>query len=112
MDNSVKDLQNSLSIIGDKWSLVILMHLHQNGPMRFSECQKQNQINSKTLAQRLVSLEESGLISKKEYQEYPPRTEYEITETGRTLAPIFEELADWGKEHLTGEPSTQSKPCD
>lgn len=110
MENSVKDLQNSLSIVGDKWSLVILMHLHQNGPMRFSDCQKQNQINSKTLAQRLVSLEESGLISKKEYQEYPPRTEYEITNTGRTLAPIFENLAEWGKEHLgnslTGEPES------
>lgn len=95
---NLDNLKSSLEIVGDKWSLMILMHLYESGPSRFSDCQNDG-INTKTLSQRLVNLVSHGLVTKTEYKEYPPRTEYEITDKGKALAPVFENLAKWGKKY-------------
>ncbi len=96
----ISDLKKALGIVGDKWSLTILMQLHEHGPRRFGDCQKADGINTKTLTQRLQALEQAGLIERHEYREYPPRTEYSITGKGAALVPVFERLAEWGKTYL------------
>ncbi|MDR6515706.1 DNA-binding HxlR family transcriptional regulator [Chryseobacterium camelliae] len=48
---------------------------------------------------QLKKMEEEQLISRKLYAEIPPRTEYELTATGKKLIPILDELEIWGKEH-------------
>jgi len=97
-DSSNSQIKKAIDIIGDKWSLLILKQIIDNGPQRFGECQKVEGINTKTLASRLVRLEENGLITKHQYNEYPPRTEYEITATGLSLKPMLNELAKWASK--------------
>ena len=99
-DKQGKDLKQVLGIIGDKWSALILHDLSKKGPMRFGQCQKNEGINPRTLTQRLVALEEAGLVKKKEYNEYPPRTEYNITAKGKELVPVFDQMVKWAEKHL------------
>ena len=52
------------------------------------------------LAQQLRELEKDGLINRKVYPVVPPKTEYSLTELGRTLTPILDELCNWGENYL------------
>jgi len=94
------DLAKALNLIGDKWSLLLLHHLGQDGPMRYKDCQAADGISSRTLTVRLTELEQAGLITKKEYNEYPPRTEYTITEKGSAITPALDAMAEWSKKFL------------
>jgi DNA-binding HxlR family transcriptional regulator len=97
---STEDLTKVLDLIGDKWSMLILHHLKINGPMRYKECQEAGGISTRTLSLRLSGLENAGLILKKEYNEYPPRTEYTITEKGLAITPALDAMAEWSKKFL------------
>ncbi|HTE22040.1 MAG TPA: helix-turn-helix domain-containing protein [Candidatus Limnocylindria bacterium] len=96
----VESLTKALNLIGDKWSMLILHHLKQNGSMRYKECQEADGISSRTLTLRLNALENAGLILKKEYNEYPPRTEYTITKKGLAVTPALDAMAEWSKKFL------------
>jgi DNA-binding HxlR family transcriptional regulator len=99
-DQLFNDMKNVAELIGDKWSIVILFNLSK-GPLRFGECLELGRgISSRTLTQRLISLEEKELITKKLYNEYPPRTVYALTEKGEDLWPLFTAMFDWGKKYL------------
>lgn len=52
------------------------------------------------LTQQLRELEDAGVISRKVYPVVPPKTEYSLTEFGRTLSPIIEAMCDWGKTYM------------
>ena len=54
-------------------------------------------ISQKVLTQHLRALEESGLVHREVYAEVPPRVEYSLTDLGRTLKPIHDTMAAWGK---------------
>ena len=88
----------ALSIIGDKWSGQIVRDLI-SGPKRFTELEQSLSIGPRTLSQRLDSLEEKDIISKKSYAEAPPRVEYALTQKGEDLLPILRSMADWGKKY-------------
>jgi DNA-binding HxlR family transcriptional regulator len=94
-------LEKIMELVGDKWSARILFYLFENSPARYSECQKAKKINTKTLVKRLTTLEKAGLIDKKEFNEYPPRTEYSITAKGKQLIPAFKIMAEWAEKNLT-----------
>lgn len=49
------------------------------------------------LTQQLRELEEAGIIHRKVYPVVPPKTEYSLTEYGRTLAPVMKAMCEWGK---------------
>lgn len=67
-------------------------------------------ITEKMLVQQLRQLEDDGLVHREQYPEVPPRVEYSLTERGRTLTPLLEQLAEWGEEHLAGRlASTKAK---
>jgi DNA-binding HxlR family transcriptional regulator len=94
-----QELKNALDILGDRWSAVILWSI-QDGPKRFIDIQRDTQgINSRTLTQRLQALELSGLLTRHEYKEYPPRTEYSITKKGTELQPIFTAMMQWAEKY-------------
>jgi len=89
----------ALQIVGQKWTALIIRDLC-NGPKRFGELEKSvGGINPRTLSQRLDALEEYGIIRKKTYAEVPPRTVYTLTEKGRDLVPILEQMASWGDKY-------------
>ena len=89
----------ALSIVGNKWTALILMEL-SNGCMRFSALQKSlANISPRTLSQRLDELEQKGIITKKCYAEVPPRVEYTLTNKGRDLTPVLKSMAAWGDKY-------------
>jgi DNA-binding HxlR family transcriptional regulator len=57
-------------------------------------------VTPKVLTQRLRQLERDGLLVRRYFAEVPPRVEYEITDLGRSLAPVFAALGEWSQEHL------------
>jgi DNA-binding HxlR family transcriptional regulator len=97
----------ALEVIGEKWSLLIVRDL-MRGPKRFSDLRRYlGDITPKWLSLRLRELEEAGIVEREEVG----RREvwYRLTEKGRSLRPVIEELAFWGIEHalrppLPGEP--------
>ncbi|MBN2908122.1 winged helix-turn-helix transcriptional regulator [Polycladomyces sp. WAk] len=88
------------TIIG-KWKAIILLHLLRGGTKRFSELQKLiPEITKRMLTLQLRDLEEEDIIKRVVYPQVPPKVEYSITDHGRTLEPILEEMHDWGNKHL------------
>jgi DNA-binding HxlR family transcriptional regulator len=57
-------------------------------------------ITPKVLTQRLKQLERDGLITRSYYAEIPPRVEYEISDLGRSLGPLFASLTEWAHANL------------
>lgn len=85
-----------VDIVFSRWTTPILWALHEYGRQRFVELERRiTTISPKVLTQRLRQLERDGLVVRSYYPEVPPRVEYEITELGQSLAPLFAALADW-----------------
>ena len=90
-------VERALSVVGAKWSLVILHYL-MDGPRRFSDLQRDIPgASPKMLTVRLRELEQLGLLTRSVHAEVPPRVEYELTAPGRSLRPIIESLERWGR---------------
>jgi len=86
----------TVQYIGGKWKPIILIRLIK-GPVRFGKLTVQvPDISRKILTQQLRELEEDRLIIRHEYQEKPPRVEYELSERGKTLIPVLKAMFDWG----------------
>ncbi|HSX31681.1 MAG TPA: helix-turn-helix domain-containing protein [Candidatus Saccharimonadales bacterium] len=88
----------ALAIIGDKWSGQIVRDLTQ-GARRFTELEQSLSIGPRTLSQRLESLQEKGIVTKKSFAEAPPRVEYSLTQKGEDLLPILQSMANWGQKY-------------
>lgn len=85
-----------VDVVFSRWTTPILWTLNTFGRQRFVELERRiTTITSKVLTQRLRQLERDGLVERTYYAEVPPRVEYEITELGRSLAPLFAALAEW-----------------
>ena len=92
-----------VSRFGDKWSMLVLYMLHtsETGVLRFNEIRRlMTDCSQKMLSQTLKNLEQSHLVHREVYPEVPPRVEYSLTGTGRSLMPAIIALIDWGKEHF------------
>lgn len=88
----------TMKYIGGKWKAVILIHLAEK--KRYNELRKElPMVTERTLSLQLKELESDGLITRTVYTSKPPlRVEYELTAFGRTLIPLLEAIAKWGKE--------------
>ena len=94
-------IRNILSRMSDKWSLLILRSLQQNGTLRYKELMNMiPDISQKMLSSTLKRLEEDHLITRKMYPEIPPRVEYSLTETGKELMPALQMMIDWALTHF------------
>ena len=93
-------ITTTLGLIGGKWKIFILWQL-RNRVRRFSELQRLIPMaNKKMLTQQLRELEADNLINRKVYAEVPPRVEYTLTEMGKTLQPIIDEIGVWGTAYM------------
>lgn len=89
-----------LGVIGGKYKTIILYHLLKK-TLRYNELQRiMPQATPKMLTQQLRELESDGLISRKVYPVVPPKTEYSITEYGKTLEPILDSMYEWGITYM------------
>ncbi|MDW5299938.1 MAG: helix-turn-helix domain-containing protein [Sedimentibacter sp.] len=94
------NIAQTLNIIGDKWSLLILNQLF-DGRETYKEIQDGLEgIPTNLLSERLKSLETNKLIVKKLYQTHPPRYKYILTEMGCDLVDVFNSFILWGEKHL------------
>ena len=92
-------VETTLMLISDRWKVLILRDLME-GTMRFGELKKSiGSISQKVLTSNLRSMEESGLLTRKVFPEVPPRVEYTLTETGRSLKPILDTMKEWGTDY-------------
>ncbi|NBE93883.1 helix-turn-helix transcriptional regulator [Nonomuraea sp. KC401] len=90
-----------VDIVFSRWTTPILWTLNEYGRQRFVELQRRiTTITSKVLTQRLRQLERDGLIVRTYHPEIPPRVEYEISDLGRSLAPLFAHLTEWAATNL------------
>ena len=90
----------TMSLIQGKYKMFILYTLACYEVVRFNEMKKYiGEISYKTLSSTLKKLEADGLIRRKEYPQIPPKVEYSLSEKGRSLIPILDEMCDWGETH-------------
>ncbi|MDN5726652.1 MAG: helix-turn-helix transcriptional regulator [Propionibacteriales bacterium] len=91
-----------VDIVFSRWTTPILWQLNSHGRQRFNELRDLVKgITAKVLTQRLRQLERDGLVMRTTHPEIPPRVEYEITDLGRSLAPVFASLVEWSHANLT-----------
>ena len=96
-------IRNVISRFGDKWSMLVLFMLHRSetGILRFNEIRRlMTDCSQKMLSQTLKNLEQSHLVHREVYPEVPPRVEYSLTDTGKSLMPAIMALIEWGQVHF------------
>lgn len=97
--------ETALGIIGGKWKGMILWCLCQR-TMRFGELLKTIPgITQRMLTKQLRELEDYDIITRKIYPQVPPRVEYSLSEHGRALRPILEQLEVWSQAYITSKVS-------
>ena len=83
-----------------KWTILVIRDLAE-GCSRFCELERSLAgISPRTLSLRLRALEEEGIVDRRTYPEVPPRVEYELTEKGRALLPLIDDMRRYGREWL------------
>lgn len=93
-------VETTLSLIGNKWQVLILRDLLGNGTTRFKELQRSiGSISQKVLTSNLRTMEAEGLVHREVFAEVPPRVEYSLTELGQTLRPVLDALRAWGESY-------------
>lgn len=93
-----------LQLIGGKWKPVILYCLHSD-TRRFGEIAiRIPDISRKVLTEQLKELTEDGLVFRQQFNEIPPRVEYSLTELGKSLSPVLQEMEKWGLENIFNNP--------
>lgn len=96
-------IRQVISRFGDKWSMLVLYTLHASevGVLRFSELHhNMADCSQKMLSATLKNLEQNNLIHREVYPVVPPRVEYSLTDTGKSLMPAINSLIDWAKLHF------------
>ena len=85
-------------VIGGKWTPVLLAHLKERPAVRYAQLRRLvPDITEKMLTQRLRELERLGLAERTLVSATPPHVEYSLTDDGRSLAPVLQEMWAWGE---------------
>jgi len=102
---------NSLDILGDKWSLLVVRDL-LHGKHTFGELSDSpERIPTNILADRLKRLEGTGIITSAPYQERPVRYAYSLTPKGSALGEVLLAFVRWGKQHIPGTVAMHQGPA-
>ncbi|MCI8387851.1 MAG: helix-turn-helix transcriptional regulator [Clostridiales bacterium] len=90
----------TMSLIQGKYKMFILYTLMEYTIVRFNELKRYiTGISYKTLSATLKELEADGLVDRKEYPQIPPKVEYSLTDRGKSLIPILDQMCVWGEEN-------------
>lgn len=90
-------VEATIDIVGGKHKVLVLWHLTTRGTLRFGELRRLvPQATPKMLTQQLRELEADGMVRRTLYREVPPRTEYTLTDRGRSFEPVLRAMCDWG----------------
>lgn len=90
-------MEKTLNVISGKWKLALLCELNRN-TSRLRDLEQRNpEASKRTLTQQLGELVEDGVVAKKDFDEYPKRTEYSLTKKGESLMLVLDALDEFGK---------------
>ena len=102
---------NSLDIVGDKWSLLVVRDL-LHGKRTYGElADSPERIPTNILADRLKRLEDAGIVASAPYQERPVRYAYSLTPKGKDLGVVLLAFVRWGKRHIPGTVTLSEVPA-
>src|SRR5438270_8508154 len=103
VDRDTCPVCRTAEIVCGKWTLLVIRDLAE-GRSRFCELERSLQgISPRTLSLRLRALEEEGIVERQTFPEVPPRVEYVLTEKGRALVPLIEDMRTYGRTWLGGK---------
>ncbi len=92
-------LERGLIIFGGKWKSRIICVLSKKGQLRYNQIRKEMMnITDAVLSANLKQLINDGIVLRKQYNEIPPRVEYELSENGKSIIPILEIICKWSKK--------------
>jgi DNA-binding HxlR family transcriptional regulator len=95
-------------VISGKWTLLIIRDLADDA-LRFCELERSLAgISPRTLSLRLRELEEHGIVERRTFPEVPPRVTYQLTDKGRALVPLIEDMRSYGRKWL---PADEQQPA-
>jgi DNA-binding HxlR family transcriptional regulator len=96
-------------IISGKWTLLVIRDLADDS-RRFCELERSLEgISPRTLSLRLRALEEHGIVERSTYPEVPPRVEYSLTDKGRALVPLIEDMRSYGRHWLPQDEGSRER---
>ena len=96
-------ITNTLDLIGDKWTLLIIRDMLFLNKKSFNEfLESREGIATNILTERLKRLEKNDIIEKQPYLKIPLRYQYTLTRRGKELRPLLMELIRWGNSHIEG----------
>ena len=110
ISNSRCPVCRTAEVISGKWTLLVIRDL-ADGNSRFCELERSLEgISPRTLSLRLRALEEQGIVERHTYPEVPPRVEYALTEKGKELVPLIDDMRTYGTKWLAAEPAPSAPP--
>ena len=96
ISNETCPVCRTADIVCGKWTLLVIRDLAE-GRSRFCELERSlHGISPRTLSLRLRALEEEGIVERQTFPEVPPRVEYALTDKGRALVPLIEDMRTYG----------------
>ena len=100
ISNETCPVCRTAEIVCGKWTLLVIRDLAE-GRSRFCELERSlHGISPRTLSLRLRALEEEGIVERQTFPEVPPRVEYALTDKGRALVPLIEDMRAYGLQWL------------
>ncbi len=103
LERSECPVTNTLDLIGDKWTLLVVRDMLFLKKKLFNDFLKSPEgIATNILTERLKRLEEHGIIEKRPYRKDPVRYEYTLTRRGEDLRSLVMEMIRWGNTHIEG----------
>lgn len=105
-------LEYGLDIFGGKWKSRIICVLSAGGVMRYGEIRSElGNITDAVLAAMLKELIADELISRRQYNEIPPKVEYTLTEKGQSVLPILQHICKWSRLQTKDQLGKKLPPC-
>ncbi|MGX4670829.1 winged helix-turn-helix transcriptional regulator [Cerasibacillus sp. JNUCC 74] len=100
MENLCPRFEKAMGLLSTRWVGLILFDLLK-GTKRFSEMEADLPISGRLLSDRLKMLEKEGIVTRDIYSEFPVRIEYSLSEKGKALAPVIEEIQNWAENYIS-----------
>ncbi len=96
-------IEEVMQLLGGRWPALILYYL-RGGTKRFADLRRDNRtISHRMLTHELRKLQAAGIVCRTEYEGYPLRVEYRLSEAGLSLLPLIDALGDWWQDHIFDE---------
>lgn len=94
-------VRNVIAHFGNKWALLTVLIIGEQDVVRFNELSRLiPDVSSRVLSSTLRTLEADGFIDRKVYAVVPPKVEYRLTEVGKSLLPLIQQLTEWAQTNM------------